>query len=305
MMITYAEELSATEQRPSVIDEVIGNRHFDLSRRWLPVRLSGADRVACLTPAEKVKLTHVELGAYAHLFACLEEFIAPTMKTVARGLEQDDRAAADALDTCAATELKHMNLFREIRARVDAALGLPLTLLPDAQKIVGVVLSRHPAAVLLLTAAIEWLSQQHYLTCFVDDTALDPLTRHIFESHWREESRHARLEHAETLRAFRGLTLAEQEQAIDDFIDLITGMEGLLHIQARLDVENLQRCIWRRLEKSEQAEILAAVLAAKRDTFVEGGLTHPNFQELLRMVTTPEQQQKVRQALGAALTTSV
>ena len=304
-MSTYAEERPATEQTHSVIDEVIGNRHFDLSRRWLPVRLSGADRVACLSPAEKVKLTHVELGAYAHLFACLEEFIAPTMKTVARGLEQDDRAAADALDTCADTELKHMNLFREIRARVDAALGLPLTLLPDAQKIVGVVLSRHPAAVLLLTAAIEWLSQLHYLTCFVDDGALDPLTRHIFESHWREESQHARLEHAETLRAFRGLTLAEQERAIDDFIDLITGMEGLLHIQARLDVENLQRCIWRRLEKSEQAEILAAVLAAKRDTFVESGLTHPNFQELLRMVTTPEQQQKVRQALGAALTTAV
>jgi hypothetical protein len=47
------------------------------------------------------------------------------------------------------------------------------------------------------------------------------------------------------------------------------------------------------------------VLAAKRDTFVESGLTHPHFQELLRMVTTPEQQQKVRQALGAALMTAV
>src|SRR5678815_1904197 len=99
MMSTYAEERSATEQRPSVIDEVIGNRHFDLSRRWLPLRLSGADRVACLSPSEKVKLTHVELGAYAHLFACLEEFIAPAMTMLARGLEQDDRARSDALAT--------------------------------------------------------------------------------------------------------------------------------------------------------------------------------------------------------------
>src|SRR4030095_6687903 len=107
----------------SVIDEVIGNRHFDLSRRWLPVRLSGSDRVVCLSPAEKVKLTHVERGAYAHLFACLEEFIAPTMKTVARGLEHDDRAAADTLETCADTELKHMNLFREIPARGHAGSG--------------------------------------------------------------------------------------------------------------------------------------------------------------------------------------
>jgi hypothetical protein len=304
-MSTYTEGRPVTDQMQWRIDDVIGNRHFDLSRRWLPLRLSGADRVACLSPAEKVKLTHVELGAYAHLFACLEEFIAPAMTMLARGLEQDDRARSDALATCAADELRHMNLFREIGARVDDALGLPLTLLPEARQIVEVVLSRHPAAVLLLTAAIEWLSQLHYLTCFVDDTALDPLTRHIFESHWREESQHARLEHAETLRAFRGLTLAQQERAIDDFIDLIAGMEGLLHIQARLDVENLQRCIWRRLEKSEQAEILSAVLAAKRDTFVESGLTHPNFQELLRMVATPAQQQKVRQAVGAALATAV
>lgn len=267
--------------------------------------MRAASSALVASAAEKVKLTHVELGAYAHLFACLEEFIAPTMTTLARGLEREDPATADALATCAADELKHMNLFREIRARVDDALGLPLTLLPDARQIVGVVLSRHPAAVLLLTAAIEWLPQLHYLTCFVDDTALDPLTRHIFESHWREESQHARLEHAETLRAFRGLTLAERELAIEDFIDLIAGIEGLLHIQARLDVENLQRCIWRRLPKAEQAEILTAVLAAKRDTFVESGLTHPNFQELLRMVATPAQQQKVREAVGAVLATSV
>jgi hypothetical protein len=286
----------AIEQTQGRIGEVIGDRHFDLSRRWLPVRLSGADRVACLSPAEKVKLTHVELGAYAHLFACLEEFVAPAMSTLAR---------ADALASCAADELKHVNLFREIRARVDDALGLPLTLLPEPGKVASVVLSRHPAAVLLLTAAIEWLSQLHYLNCFVDDAALDPLTRHIFESHWREESQHARLEHAQTVLAFRKLTIVEQERAIDDFIDLITGVEGLLHIQARLDVENLQRCIWRRLPKTEQAEILTAVLAAKRDTFVESGLSHPNFQELLRMVATPAQQQKVRQALGAVLTTAV
>src|SRR5262245_4891202 len=305
MMSAYVAEQPTVEQTQGRIDEVIGNRHFDLSRRWLPVRLSGADRVACLSPAEKVKLTHVELGAYAHLFACLEESIAPTMSGLARGLEGEDPAAADALASCAADELKHVTLFRQIRARVDDALGLPLTLLPEPGKVASVVLSRHPAAVLLLTAAIEWLSQLHYLNCFVDDAALDPLTRHIFESHWREESQHARLEHAETVRAFRKLTIVEQERAIDDFIDLITGMEALLHIQARLDVENLQRCIWRRLPKAEQAEILTAVLAAKRATFVEGGLTHPNFQELLRMVATPAQQQKVREALGAVLTTAV
>ena len=166
------------------------------------------------------------------------------------------------------------------------------------------MLSRHPAAVLLLTAAIEWLSQLHYLTCFVDDTALDPLTRHIFELHWREESQHARLEHAETLRAFRGLTLAEQERAIDDFIDLIAGWR-LLHIQARL----------RRREPA--ALHLAAAGEIRADGDPERGTgrqaghlrrerSHASeLSELLRMVATPAQQQKVRQAVGAALATAV
>jgi hypothetical protein len=43
------------------------------------------------------------------------------------------------------------------------------------------------------------------------------------------------------------------------------------------------------------------VLAAKRYTFIESGVTHPNFVELFGMVTTPAQQQKVQQALGDLL----
>src|SRR5262245_54259268 len=108
MMSTYVAGQPAIERTQGPLDDVIGDRHFDLSRRWLPMRLSGADRVACLSPAEKVKLSHVELGAYAHLFACLEEFIAPTMSMLARRLEGDDPATADALASCAADELKHV-----------------------------------------------------------------------------------------------------------------------------------------------------------------------------------------------------
>ena len=53
-MSTYTEGRPVTDQMQWRIDDVIGNRHFDLSRRWLPLRLSGADRVACLSPSEKV-----------------------------------------------------------------------------------------------------------------------------------------------------------------------------------------------------------------------------------------------------------
>jgi hypothetical protein len=97
------------------------------------------------------------------------------------------------------------------------------------------------------------------------------------------------------------MSAAETDRAIDDLIDLVGAVDGLLQTQAGLDVDNLQRCLWRRLGSGERDEIRAAVLAAKRYTFIESGVTHPNFVELFGMVTTPAQQHKVQQALGAVL----
>jgi hypothetical protein len=109
------------------------------------------------------------------------------------------------------------------------------------------------------------------------------------------------MDHLETLRAFRGMSEAEKDTAIDDLIELVGAVDGLLQTQAKLDVDNLQASLWRRLELAERQEIEAAVLAAKRYTFIESGVTHPNFVELFGMVTTPAQQQKVQEALGALL----
>ncbi|MGH7365032.1 MAG: diiron oxygenase [Candidatus Rokuibacteriota bacterium] len=298
---SYAECLQNSYRVNWKIGDVIGDRRFDPARRWLPSRLSGAARVTCLTAAEKMTLNQVEMGAYAHLFGYVEEFIAPRMVGLARDFELDDREAFDALTNFAAEEIKHMTLFREVRAAVDDALGRPLALLAGARDVARVVLAKNTGAMLLLTAAIEWFTQLHYLTCFKDDQSLDPFTRHIFKAHWLEESQHARIDHLETLRAFRGMTGVEKDRAIDDLIDLVGAVDGLLRTQADLDVENLQRAIGRSLGQAEQQEVLASVLAAKRYTFLESGVTHPNFQELFGMVTTPAQQQKVQRALGGLL----
>jgi hypothetical protein len=298
---TYGECLRNAYQVNWKISDVLGGRHFDASRRWLPLRLSGAARVRCLTPAEKIKLTQVEMGAYAHLFGYVEEFIAPTMVALARDFAVDQREAFDALTNFASEEVKHMTLFRELRASVDGTLGFPLEVLPGASDVARAVLSKHTGAVLLLTSAIEWLTQLHYLSCFHDDTELDPFTKHIFRSHWLEESQHARLDHLETLRAFRGMSVAEKDRALDDLIELVGALDGLLQTQAQLDVDNLQQCLWRRLGPAERAEVRDAVLAAKRYTFIESGVTHPNFQELFEAVATLAQRQKVQRGLGGVL----
>jgi len=163
---SYADCLKNSYRVNWKISDVIGERHFDTARSWLPSRLSGAARVTSLTPDEKMTLNHVEMGAYAHLFGFVEEFIAPRMVGLARDFALDDREAFDALTNFAAEEVKHMNLFKQIRDRIDGKMGFPLELLGGQQETARFVLSKSRGAVLLLTACIEWFTQRHYLECF-------------------------------------------------------------------------------------------------------------------------------------------
>ncbi len=184
------------------IEDVVGGRAFDPARRWLPSRLSGADAISCLNDDEKRQLTHVEMGAYAHLFGFVEEFIAPTISGLAQDFAVDERAGFDALTNFAAEEVKHMNLFRQVRALVDETVGFPLELIGGERDVAHVVMSKNIGAVLLLTAVIEWFTQIHYTEGFADDEAIDPFTKVIFKAHWQEESQHAQMDHLEILRAF-------------------------------------------------------------------------------------------------------
>ena len=283
------------------IGEVVDGRRFDPARRWLPTQLSAADAITSLRPEEKTKLNHIEMGAYAHLFGYVEEFVAPKMVSLARDFEIDNREAFDALANFAAEEVKHMNLFREVRGRIDEAVGFQLALLPGQKSVARAVLSKHTGAVLLLTAAIEWLTQLHYLSGFKDNERLDPFTRHIFKSHWLEESQHARMDHLETLRAFAGIADEDKQTAIEDLIELVGAVDGLLQQQTGLDLDNLERYLDRPLRGSVREEVRARLLDAKRYTFIGSGVTHPNFQELFGMVTTPGQQQQVGKALAGIL----
>ena len=298
---SYAECLQTAYRVNWRISDVIGDHRFDPSRRWLPARLSGIDTVSCLSEEDKTKLTHVEMGAYAHLFGYVEEFIAPKMLALAQDFEIDDRAAFGALVNFAAEEVKHMNLFREVRSLVGEAVGFPLVLLGDEKAVARAVLEKNTGAVLLLTAAIEWFTQLHYLTAFKDDEALDGFTKHIFRHHWLEESQHAKMDHLETLRAFEHMTEAERETAIDDLIGLVAAVDGLLRQQTALDVQNLERYLGRPLDEARRQDVHAAVLRAKRYVFIGSGVTHPNFQALFGAVTTSSQQQKVQRALESLL----
>jgi len=298
---TYEKSLENAYKVNWRIEEVLGDRQFDTSRPWLPAQLSGAAAISCLNDEEKMKLTHIELGAYAHIFRFVEEFITPTMVNLAQAVELKEDDAFNALTNFAAEEVKHMALFQRVRALVDEATGFPLALLSNEQEVATVVLSKNIGAVLLLTLAIEWFTQLHYLSGFKDGETLDPLTRAVFKAHWQEEAQHAHLDDLEIKRAFGAMTHAEKDEATDDLIDLVGAIDGLLQEQVKMDVENLARYLDRTFTESESEEISSNLLRAKRYTFIESGVTHKNFLKTFTSVTTSQQQEKVQTALGALL----
>ncbi len=283
------------------IADVLGGRSFDTSKRWLPLPLSAASRVGCLSEAEKTRLTQVEMAAYAHLFGYVEEFIAPKVAELARDHGSDDREAFDALTNFAAEEVKHMELFRRLRRLVDEALGFETALVGGQDDTARYVLSKSDGAVLLLTACIEWFTQRHYSDAFRDDDSLDLLTKDVFKAHWQEESQHAQMDHLETLRAFAGMSESERDVAVDELIELDAAVDGLLKAQVDNDLANLRKALDRELSVHELDEVRDALLAAKRWTFLESGVTHPRFEELFVAVTTEPQRARVGAALGSLL----
>ncbi|HXD95865.1 MAG TPA: hypothetical protein VN646_04960 [Candidatus Acidoferrum sp.] len=281
----------------------LGERQLDVTRRWLPAPLSSIDRLTCLDPGEALKLSHVEFGAYAHLLGCLGEFVVPTMLTRARRLASEEHEAAAALSSAATAVSQHIGLFREVRSRVNAAVGFPLALLPEIRRVTDVVLGKHPAAVLLLTTCVHAVAEHHGLLRVQDDASLDAVARQILASYWQDAARPAQRVRLEAIRVFEDLPAVGRDDAIDDFVELVIGIEALLAVQARYDVENLQRYLRRPLARAEQSEVLDAVTDAKRHALLESGLTHSTFRELFGLVATRAQRERVEDALDIAMMT--
>ena len=298
---SYARCLASAYKVNWRIEEVLGERRFDPARRWLPQRLSGAPFAGCLDADERRKLTQVEMASYAHLFGYVEEFIAPKVTELSQDFRIDRREVFDALTNFAAEEVKHMNLFRRLRERANEDLGFETLLLGDQAATARYVLSKSSGAVLLLTAAIEWLTQLHYTEAFHEDAELDPFTKRVFHAHWLEESQHAQMDHLETLRAFDSMDELERDRAIDELIELVGAVDGLLRTQVGYDIENLSRYLDRTFTRAEREELADGLLRAKRWTFLESGVTHPRFQELFTEVTTPAQRARVGEALAGLL----
>ena len=282
---TYREALANSKKVAWKEDDVLAGRSFDMSKRFLPNRLSGVDEIGCLSAVEKLKLNQIMGNAYLHLFAFVEEFIVSTVMEAALRDPYGDEVRQRSLTRFTEEELKHQELFRRAIELFDRQFGSTPGLIPGREQVAAVVRSKSKLAVMVLIDIIEWFVQVHYTEHVLDKTDLDGLFRDLLKYHWLDEAQHAKLDTLLIAEMVEDMSLTEREAAIDEVIELGGAVDGLLQQQIGMNIDALAQATGRDFTQTERDEIVAKTLRAWRWTFLVSGLEHPNVVELVEGIT--------------------
>jgi hypothetical protein len=279
-------------------EDVIRGRRFDSAHKFLPDGLSLADAFTTLSADEKRFVSQIQGRTYANVFGLVERFINAKVLELSHDHWFGDQVALEALVRFSDEELKHQALFR----RIDAMIG---DVLPDGYRfdidpnaVAHAVLGKSTWAVLALTLDIELFTQLHYRKSIDPDTQLSELFKDVFLYHWKEESQHAILDELEWVRHDAGLVAEQRDKAVDEFIELVASVDGILQTQAKADAGYFAAKCGRAVDEAEARAIEAAFLKAYRWQYVHSGAQHPHFGKVLSSLITEDQGKRIHAALA-------
>src|SRR5207302_954978 len=192
-----------------------------------------------------------------------------------------DQVALEALVGFSDEELKHQALFRRIETMVGEVLPDGYRFDVDPNAVARAVLGKSTWAVLALTLDIELFTQLHYRQSIDPDTELSELFKDVFLYHWKEESQHAILDELEWVRHDAGLTAEQRDRAVDEFIELVGAVDGILQAQAKADASYFAAKCGRAVHAAEVLAIKAAFLKAYRWQYIHSGAQHLHFGKVL------------------------
>ncbi|MGF6660474.1 hypothetical protein QF000_002118 [Paraburkholderia atlantica] len=296
----YARCIRASKMVNWDIDrDVIGDRTFDMSQKYLPDGLSLVPDFITLSEGEKRFVSQIQGRTYANVFGLVERFINAKVLEVSRDYWLGDQVALEALVRFSDEELKHQALFRRIEQMIGETLpaGYHFDVDPDA--LAAVVLGKSTWAVLAMTLDIELFSQIHYRQSIHPDDQLSELFKNVFLYHWKEESQHAILDELEWKRHDATLTDAARDLAVNEFIELLTAFDGILRVQAAADSRYFIAKCGRGVGEAEARSIEANFHHAYRWQYLHSGMHHPHFAEVLDGLVSEEQGTRIRALLDA------
>ena len=275
----YARCIQTSKRVRWDIEDVIRGRKFDTAHKFLPDGLSLADAFTTLSADEKRFASQIQGRTYANIFGLVERFINAKVLELSEDHWFGDQVALEALVRFSDEELKHQALFRLVDAMVGDVLPGGYRFDVDHNAVAHAVLGKSTWAVLALTLDIE-------------------LFKDVFLFHWKEESQHAILDELEWVRHDAGLTAAQRDSAVDEFIELVAAVDGILQAQAKADGGYFTATCGRAVHEAEARAIEAAFLKAYRWQYIHSGAQHPHFGKVLSSLITEDQGQRIQSALA-------
>jgi hypothetical protein len=295
----YARCIQASKRvRWEVEADIIRGRRFDAANKFLPDGLTLAEGFTTLSADEKRFVSQIQGRTYANIFGLVERFINAKVLELSHEHWFGDQVALEALVRFSDEELKHQALFRRIDAMVGEVLPDGYRFDIDPNDVAHAVLGKSTWAVLALTLDIELFTQLHYRQSIDPDTELSELFKDVFLYHWKEESQHAILDELEWVRHDAGLTAEQRDRAVDEFIELVAAVDGILQAQAKADAGYFAAKCGRAVEATEAQAIEAAFLKAYRWQYIHSGAKHPQFGKVLSSLITESQGQRIQAALA-------
>jgi hypothetical protein len=295
----YAKCIEVSKRIRWDIDrDVVRGRKFDFSRKFLPDGLSLVNSLEFLDAAERRLLSQVQGRTYANMFGLVERFIGAKMLEISREHWFGDQTALEALVRFTDEELKHQELFRTIEALTADGMPPGYRFLPNPNDVAAVVLSKCTWAVLALTCHIELFTQAHYRESIEADANLSELYKDVFLFHWKEESQHAILDELEWRREDARLSGEAREQAVTDLIALVVAVDGILQVQAPVDVEYFAAMCDRTFTAAEKDSLHKAALRAYRWQYIVSGVKEPRFIATLQNLVSADDMTRIGTALA-------
>jgi hypothetical protein len=258
---------------------------LDFNRPFLPAALAGDRAISELSTRERLLLNQITGHAYINLFAFLEECIIVTAVRHAEAEMHGNHSAMRALLRFADEEIKHQDLFHRYMHAFADGFASPCKVIDNAVEVAGLILSKTPIAILMITLHFEIMTQAHYTESVRPENDLDPLFASLLEHHWLEEAQHARIDALELDKFASLATPALLQLAFEQYISLTDVVSALLEAQARLDVESLERAASKTYAEPLREKIADRQYHAYRNTFLVSGMENKQFVDIVRTLS--------------------
>ena len=100
------------------------------------------------------------------------------------------------------------------------------------------------------------------------------------------------------VRIDAALTADERDRAVDELIQLVAAVDGILQVQATADAGYFAATCGRPVDELEAGAIGAAFLKAYRWQYIHSGAQHQRFGTILASLITQAQSQRMQAALA-------